>query len=96
MLNEVAAWIELSPLVSVAQEQDFDTQPGPLWLLGQVGIIGAISTVFGMLHKSAIKAYKEVAETYQKIADIERKRADTSNAQVLQLLDPIRKASDAM
>lgn len=88
--------MSLVDLVGLAQEQDFTQQPGPLWILGQVGIIGAITVTFGMLHRSAIRAYREVAETYRQIAEIERKRADTSNEQVIQLLTPIRKAGDVL
>lgn len=78
----------------IVQQAQADSQPGPLWILGQAGIIGAITITFGMLHRSAVNAYREVAAAHRQIAEIERKRADTANEQVLQLLAPIKNVGD--
>lgn len=81
-------------LVAQAQNPGLTEQPGPLWILGQAGIIGAITVTFGMLHRSAVNAYKESAAKSDRIADLERKRADTANEQLVQLLAPIRNAGE--
>lgn len=74
--------------------QELTAQPGPLWVLGQVGVISAITVTFGMLHRSAVNAYKESAAKSDKIADNERENARIANAQLMQVLTPLRKAGD--
>lgn len=76
----------------VSQSPPVAQQPGPLWIIGQTGIIGAVTATFAMLHRSVVKAYEKIAASQEKVADLERRRADTLNAQVIELLDPIKRA----
>lgn len=75
--------------------QESLAQFGPFWfLVAQGGMLGAITTIFGMLHRSAVNAYREMANVHREIAAVERQRADTAHSQMMQLLVPIRQAGE--
>lgn len=42
----------------------------------QGSLVAAVASVFGLLYKSAINAYKEIAETHKRIAESEKQRAN--------------------
>jgi hypothetical protein len=76
----------------VAQSQE-PAQLNPFWiLLGQGAFLTGIVTVFTLLHKSAINAYKEMVQQNKEIAANERQRADIANAQLMELRIPIKRA----
>lgn len=84
------ALMSMVDLVVQTPNEEITAQPGLLWILGQTGVIGAIAGTFAMLHRSAIKAYKDSADKSERIAELERQRADTVNEQLIQLLTPIK------
>lgn len=49
-------------------------RPSYLTILVQGGFLAAVVSIFGLLHRSAISAYREIAKTYEQIADLERKK----------------------
>lgn len=77
-------------------QQQPTAQLSPVWLisilLGQGAFLTGIVTVFTLLHKSAISAYKEMVQQNKEIAANERARADVANAQLMELYIPVRRA----
>lgn len=57
--------------------------------LAEGGIYGATAFVFGLLHRSAIRAYREQTADWRETARLERAAHDATRAQLLRVLAPL-------
>lgn len=64
-------------------------------LLIQGGIIGAVASVFGMLHRSAVRAHERRADDWRSAFELERHRADEATRQLATLLGAVRETASA-
>lgn len=64
-------------------------------LLVEGGLVAGIASVFGMLHRSAVRAYKDAAATWRETAQLERTRADELSRQLFTVLGAVKDTAGA-
>lgn len=63
-------------------------------IAAEAGLLGVIAGIFGMLHRSAVKAYREQTADWKETARLEREAHDRTREQLLQVLRPLQHSAE--
>lgn len=58
-------------------------------ILAEGGLLGIVAFIFGVLHRSAIAAYRQQTADWREAARLEREAHDATREQLLQVLAPL-------
>jgi hypothetical protein len=56
----------------------------------EAGLLGIVATIFGMLHRSAVAAYKQQTADWRETARLERQAHEQARQQLMHVLAPLR------
>jgi hypothetical protein len=60
----------------------------------EAGLLGIVATIFGMLHRSAVAAYKQQTADWRETARLERQAHEQTRQQLLHVLAPLRSTAE--